>query len=58
MYFLPEVSKQLWRQSSKYSHSYDILLLAKCFYSENVLSCWGGGIGDIPNKVYLGGGNR
>ena len=33
IFFLPEVSKQLWRQSSKYLHSYNILLLAKYFYS-------------------------
>ena len=51
--FLPEVSKQLWRQSSKYLHSYNILLLAKYFLFKNKM-CFRVG-GDIPNKVYLGG---
>ena len=31
--FLPEVSKQLYKQSSKYLHSYNVLLLVKYFYS-------------------------
>ena len=60
--FLPEVSKQLWRQSSKYLHSYNILLLAKYFFSRTksafVLGEYsqqgvpGGGIDDMVQKIY------
>ena len=44
IFFLPEVSKQLWRQSSKYLHSYNILLLAKYFYSRTKCAFVLGGI--------------
>ena len=40
------------RESSKYIHSYNILLLVKCFYTRTKCAFV---LGEIPNKVYLGG---
>ena len=51
---LPEMSKQSWSQSSKYLHSYNILLLAKYFYSRTKLAFVLGGY----SQQGVPGGNR
>ena len=53
--FLPEVPKQVLRQSSKHLHSYNILISEIVLFKNKLCFRVGGG-GRIPNKVYLGGG--
>ena len=50
--FLPEVSKQLYKQSSKYLHSYNVLLLVKYFYSRTKCAFVLGGI--FPTRCTWG----